>query len=260
MKTLSTLQDAFQRHVLRGEPEFVDAVVSTETASAADRADIYFQAYRLRLLEALGKDYPALRTLLGEDAFDEMGHAYLDRHPSRHPSLRWFGKPLTTFLSDQPPYAARPALAELAAFEWAQGEAFDAEDMPLIGIDAMAEIAPEDWGEMRFLFQPSIRRLCLDWNVTAICKAAKQGEPLPEAQRGERPVDWLLWRRDRKVYWRSLGLDEADALTLAQAGENFSEVCEALCEHVGEDQAALRAAVLLKQWLNEGLLTAIDLA
>ena len=259
MKTLSTLQDTFQRHVLHGEPAFVDVVVSTPAASAADRADIYFQAYRLRLLEAMGKDYPALRILLGEEAFNEMGQAYLDRHPSKHPSLRWFGKPLAGFLSGCPPYAARPALAELAAFEWAQGEAFDAEDTPLIGIEAMAGIAPEDWGEMRFVFQPSIRRLCLDWNVTAICKAAKQGEALPEAMRGERPMDWLLWRRDRKVYWRSLSLDEADALTLAQAGENFSEVCEALSEHVGEDQAALRAAVLLKQWLNDGLLTAIDL-
>lgn len=259
MKKLADLQDAFQQHVLHGEPAFVDAVVSTKAASAAERTGIYHQAYRLRLIEALGNDYPALQALLGDEAFTAMGHAYIDRHPSRHPSLRWFGKSLARFLAGQAPYKDRPVLAELAAFEWAQGETFDAEDGPLIGIEAMAGIAPEDWGEMRFVFQPAIRRLCLDWNAMAICKAAKHGEALPAAARGGQPVDWLLWRRDRKVYWRSLGADEADALTLAQAGEDFSEVCEALCEHVDEAEAAMRAAVLLKQWLSEGLLSAIDL-
>src|SRR5579871_673370 len=101
-------------------------VVSNARAGAEERVRVYVEGYRLRLLEVLGDNYTGLHSLLGDEQFDEMGRAYIDAHPSTHPSVRWFSRHLEIFLKDTSPYDEHPYLAEMAAFEWAQGLVFDA--------------------------------------------------------------------------------------------------------------------------------------
>lgn len=64
--------------------------------------------------------------------------AYIDAHPSEYPSIRWFGRHLNAFLRQTSPYAAQPVLAEMVAFEWPQGEVFDAEDSAAVTVEEMA--------------------------------------------------------------------------------------------------------------------------
>ncbi len=84
MSALAQLQERFQGYVLAGDEAMVSAVVGTAKADASLRLDIYSQAYRLRLLEVLGNDFSGLKVLIGEDAFDELGRAYIETHPSPH--------------------------------------------------------------------------------------------------------------------------------------------------------------------------------
>jgi hypothetical protein len=42
------------------------------------------------------------------------------------------------------------------------------------------------------------------------------------------------------------------------AGEDFSSLCEILVEHGSEDQAAYRAAGLIRVWIEAGLIAGID--
>lgn len=251
---LAELEQRFQAFVLDRRPGIESAVVADARAGALERLNVYADAYRLRLLETLGKDYPALRALLGEAEFNRLGRAYIDAHPSDTPSVRWFGSYFAVFLQQKVPQ--RPALSELAAFEWAQGDVFDVPDASVLGIDDIAKIPASAWPGMRLELHPAQRRLDLVWNVAAIAQAvgAKAKPPRPTA--GPAPVAWLLWRRALDIHWRSLEPGEADALNAVQRGASFGEMCERLCTRIEPDQAALHAATLLKRWLTDGLVAA----
>lgn len=252
---LGPLQLGFQAYVVGGRPGMEQVVVSDETASASERLEVYFNAYRLRLLEALGNDCPALKAFVGDEEFEKLGRAYIDMHPSNTPSIRWFGRHLPEFLRSAAPYAGHPVLAEVAAFEWQRGEVFDAPDAGTVTAGQIAAVPPDAWPLLRFTLHPAMRRLKLDWNAPAICKAILADAAPPQPQQAA--AEWLLWRRDPDVHWRSLDRSEAEALDAAAAGATFAEVCEGLLKWVAPDQVALHAAGLLKRWVTDGMVAAI---
>jgi hypothetical protein len=254
--TLSTLQAAFQTFLLKGDADISDRIAGTPSASATERLQVYGNAYRQRLTEALAQDYPKLRNFIGEDRFAAMAHAYIDSFPSTHPSLRWFGRHLAKFLRTVP-WSDQPVLSELADFEWTMGQSFDAADTPTLTVDAMSAIPPQDWAGLQLGFQSALRTLRLQWNISALWKALDEAQPHPATEASSSATDWLIWRRDLKIYWRALQADEAEALESARSGASFGVLCELLCARVGETEAPMRAASLLRQWLTDGLVSCI---
>jgi hypothetical protein len=67
-------------------------------------------------------------------------------------------------------------------------------------------------------------------------------------------VHWLLWRQELTTYFRSLSVTEAKALDAARDGWPFGELCALLCDELGETQAPLQAATLLRGWIDAGLI------
>ncbi len=258
MSTLAELQAEFQSFLLGQGGGIERMIVGSERAAAEERLAVYADAYRLRLLEVLEEDFPGLKGLLGAEAFRVLGLAYIDAHPSNHPSVRWFGRHLARFLRESPAYRDRSELAEMAAFEWAQGEVTDAADSPAVSVEALAALAPGSWPEMRIVFQAALRRLDLVCNVPTLWGAFREGETPPALERAERPVWWLLWRKGIEVHWRSLDDDERLALDAARAGSAFGVICEELYERTGDAQVPLRAAGFLKQWATDGLIARLE--
>lgn len=260
MSSLRQLQEAFQAHVLCGRGGIEAEIAGTASVGPIERLRIYADAYRLRLLEALGTDYSGLKRLLGEDAFDRLGRAYIDAHPSDRRSIRWFGRHMAHFLANTGPYLNDPVLAEMAAFEWAQGEAFDAADDPSLTIEQMAALPPEAWPTLRFQPHASIRRLWLGWNVPAMWQAFDQGRrDVPPAEPVTPPLRWLVWRNERMVHWRSLAEDETAGFDHVVDECTFGEVCEVLCRWHDPAEVSLRAAAMLKTWIAAGLLARVIL-
>jgi hypothetical protein len=249
--SLAKLQSRFQRDVLEEKVLSLPSIVGSEEAAASERLQVYVDAYRLRLLESLSKDFPGVRGLAGPARFEGIARAYIATHASGNPSIRWYGRHMADFLQQS---ADDPILAEMARFEWAQGETFDAPDAVTAALADFATISPDRWPGMKLAFHPSIRRLDLEWNVPEVWQSIRDGADLPEPKR--EPAAWLVWRRDLIVRWRSLERDEALALDAARAGACFGELCERLAEHARSGDAATRAAGLLKRWVSDGLLTA----
>ena len=134
MNGLRDLQQRFAAYLLGAEDSIVPAsVVGDDKADARERMDLYAGAYRARLVDSLGVDYPGLWSMLGDEQFYALCLDYIRQHPSRHTSIRWFGDRLPAFLGKTSPYDAYPQVAEMAAFEWAQGLVFDAADVTAIG-------------------------------------------------------------------------------------------------------------------------------
>lgn len=251
--TLAELQRRFQAGILSAigtAPEFVTDV---PTESAQARFQIYRDAYRLRLTEALAADFPALQRLLGEEVFAELAGRYAEAKPPWHYSIRWAGAGLAEFLRD------RPDLSDMAAFEWALSTAFDASDAIPLQAEALAALPAEAWPDLRLVFHPSLRCIVLRHNAPELWHAITENKPPPDLTEENEPRDWLVWRRQFAVYYRPLDDREAWALDAARHGAAFSDWCEGLALWSdSENHPSAMAAGLLRRWLDDGLIVAVN--
>ncbi|HZO23511.1 MAG TPA: DNA-binding domain-containing protein [Steroidobacteraceae bacterium] len=254
---LAHIQDAFQRFLIQRAPGIEAHVVGSERVSVATRLGIYGDGYRARLIEAMQSTFPVLATLLGEVDFANLAGQYVDTHVSSFSSIRYYGDELAAFLATDAEYSQVPLLAELAQWEWAMAGAFDAADVTPLDVNAFAQLPPAQWAELRFDWSPSTQVLPLEWNVANLWKAVTEDQERPEPAVTPEPVNWLIWRHELQIYFRSLPTDESAALAASRAGQNFGELCVLLCAHLEEDEASLRAASLLRGWVQSGLIVGV---
>ena len=253
---LSALQSALQDFVLHGEGSIEKHVRGTERVPVGTRLAIYVNAYRTRLMEALQSNFPVLARFMGTDEFQVLARCYIEQHEPTQRSVRWYGDQLARYLAVDARYREAPVLADLATWEWAMTEAFDAADAPTLKSGDLAQRAPEEWADLRLVAHPSMRRVDLVWNAPQIWKAFQEGVAAPKPECRSHPECWLLWRQELQIFFRALGPLEALALQMLCAGKNFGELCEGLSVQLGQKQAPFEAASLLRSWVEAGLLTA----
>jgi hypothetical protein len=259
MSRLEDLQRRFQDYLVDGDDSIEQDIVGSDAALAEHRLGVYYNAYRIRLIDSLAIDYAALEKHLGRDAFEQLALDYLRQFPSTSPSVRWFGDRLPEYMRTVYTGDDAEMLRELVEYEQAQNFVFDAADPPrLVQMEDIAQVPPEAWPDLGFGFIPALRWLDLHWNVPLIEQAHDQGAEVPVAERKEHPIRWLLWRREMKTHWRSLDVHEAWAIEEAGAGTRFGAICEGLLEWVDESQVALVAAGFMKQWISDGLLLSLE--
>jgi hypothetical protein len=233
------------------------AIRTTTRVPAAMRLGIYAEAYRARLHDALATDYAGLQKYLGDSTFAALAQAYIDANPSTHFSLRWFGKALPEFVAATAPYNGHLELAELARFEWAQGLVFDAPDVEPLTIADLAAVPAAAWPTLVFTLMPAMRIETLQSNAPPIWSALNDDAAPPELELSA-PIAWLLWRQDLRILFRPLAMQEAIALQAFAAGDNFSEVCAQLCEHMAAATVPGYTAGMLRHWIGSGLIAAIN--
>lgn len=174
---------------------------------------------------------------------------------SERDTVRWFGRHLADFLTATAPYDSSPAAAEMARFEWALGEAFDAPNATPVPAAELIALPAEAWETLSFVPLPSLHRLLLSFEVPQAWQKREQVEPGDlEVAAASGPVPWVIWRPERTTHFRSLEPDEADMLEAMVEGWTFPEMCGALLPHVGEDQAPARAAGVLRDWVEAGMI------
>lgn len=257
MNELSELQDQLQAYLFRGNEEIRKNVVGTERVSLETRLEIYKNAYRLRLIDALAANFPVLKKYLGDAAFAELAEEYFSLYPSHYRSIRWFGDQLAGYLTAHATYQNYFYLVELAAFEWIMTLAFDAADAEPITLQAIGAIPPEVWETMRFKMHPAVYFLALKSNAAMIWQAMSQDEAPPDPEENELPIIWIFWREEFITRFCSLPADEAWAIQAMANGVMFGDICEGLCQWIEEEKAALHAVSLLKGWVNAGLIVQV---
>jgi hypothetical protein len=253
MNHLAQLQSDFQAYLLDASKGagFTKQIVNDKKVGVKKRLGIYADAYRLRIIEALSNSYPILKALLGDDLFEQAARLYIDQYPSTYRNMRWVGDTMSAHL--QANYPQYPIAAEMAAFEWSLSLAFDAEDAPVLSLQDLAAIAPENWADLRFKFHPSMQLFTFKFNVLRVWQALNAEEMPPKVTQLEEPC--VIWRKDLNSHYRSLELAEYAAIQQAVAGASFGELCEKLQESATEKAATMQAAQYLSGWLNEGLMT-----
>ncbi len=242
--------DLFQARLLDG-----DAGIYPHLTGGGPFLKVFDHAYRARLTEVLGEDFPAVHTLLGDDGFADALGAYIANHPSRARSIRWLGERFAEFLRGTDPWQSRPMIADMAAFEWGLGLAFDAPDADALALDALAGVPPEAWPILSFAFHPALNTFQLTHDVAPFHQAvAAERDPDAAPAPLEAPGTWAAWRDLDAliVRYRALDADEAAGLEVLLADGDFAQLCEAVAARGEADQAALRAATLLRHWAEAG--------
>jgi len=255
--SLSDLQKKFQNRLLHG-----DDAVDPLLGNGGPFMKVYDHAYRARLIEVMSQDFEGLHTLLGDAQFADVVTAYVNAHPPRQRSIRWLGKDLAAWLAETPAWAEQPMIADMAAFEWMLGLSFDAPDETPLQASAMAKVPPEAWPMLTFTFHPSLNTALLSHDVAPFQRAAVSEDEKPDSAPAPfaEPITWAAWRDPNTmiVTHRALDIDEAAMLHAAAKGETFDAMCEVVADLSDTDDAAVRAASILRAWLDCGWVVGLD--
>ncbi len=256
--TLAELQTRFQTGIVKGGQTIVDLIKDSPRTDRANLFAVYYNAYRSRLAEFLSNDFSILRIHLGEGAFGQLVEDYIESTPSRQPNARWYGTRLPDFMCETPPWRANKSAIDLAKFERALANAFDAADSPVAGIQSLRDTRPNKWPQLTFDFHPSVMLLDLCGGTAQIYEALTDGKQPPVLRTGEQAI--LFWRNDGQAFYRIVAEDERLALIEARQGKTFGEICALLAFQRNDEDVTQRAAAFLSQWFADGLIARLSIA
>ncbi|MBV6432601.1 MAG: hypothetical protein IANPNBLG_02743 [Bryobacteraceae bacterium] len=155
-----------------------EVVTPSRMLTSAERIGIYRDMYMLRLREALRTDYPLLFRFLGEERFEALADDYVHACPSQSYTLNRLGVHLPEFLRTAK-VARRGFLYDLARFELAMTEAFDAEEAAVLSLIEVESLSEEAWDVMRLEPVPALRLLEFSYPVNAYARAVRDETPVP---------------------------------------------------------------------------------
>jgi len=257
MNTLRKLQYEFLDYLLDDSTvSIVERIQSNQQCSAEQRMTFYGNAYTLRLKEALSTDYERLHSYLGDELFDTLMQHYIDRYPSHHPSLRYFGQHMPKLVEQLQPFKTLTEVAEITRIEQAFSNSFDAADYPSTSVKQLTQIATEAWAGLSLNFHDAVQLLPQQHNSFQIWQALANEETPPKKITSN--TTWLIWRQNLVSHYRALENAELTALTIAMSASSFANICEALLEHFSEQEVPLKAVSYLKQWINDQMVTELN--
>lgn len=277
-QALWAAQSLFQQHML-GQAD-VGALLAGSAERRALGLDIYANAYRRRLVEALADAYANTLAWLGAECFDAMALAYIEKNPPAMRNLRWYGADFAGFVASYPEFGlaakrlqappgsdpatklpggppGRAAPAELASLEWALRGAFDGPDRDVLTPAGLAGITAHAWASVRLEPVPTARLLRLELNTVAVWQALNDEQAPPPSAPAEGAVLWLVWRKELQPHFRSLETAEAALLHAIFGGAGFADACAAAqAQHDTLDAEQIGAC--MRQWLDDGLIGALQ--
>ncbi len=139
MPSLAELQTAFAAAVL-GESDEIAHAVRDSGLAPAQRVQVYRNAARVRLKDALADVYPVLRRLVGDACFEGVASEFLRLYPPRVGYLHPFGARMAELCARLPVLAGLPYLPDVARLEWAWQQAFHAAGAPGLPAQAFAAV------------------------------------------------------------------------------------------------------------------------
>jgi hypothetical protein len=152
----------------------VGYIKPNDRLKSIERLEIYSRSYWFRLIDGMYEDFPGLRAVLGQRAFDKVVRAYLADCPSRSYTMRDLGSRLGDWLRKNPGYAGSKLAVCLDMFrvEWAHIEAWDGEHRKVLGPEDLLELGPN----LAMGLQPHLRLLDLNYPVDELRIHASRAE------------------------------------------------------------------------------------
>ena len=238
------------------EDDLERLVRPSATLSGAERVEIYREAYRSRLIECLADDYPTVQHALGDEAFDAVCRAYIDRHPSRSPSLNFYGRHMVAFLGGGWAHPHASFAADLAAIEWALVEVLHAGAAERLSHETLSAIPLSRWPAARLVPSSTVRLLELGHPANAYFQEFREGnDPDVPAPRWSATAVY----RDGAMLWR-MELNRSMHVLLRElfASRSLGEAVEALtAQESASEQQGSQVMQWFREWIAHGFFAQI---
>ncbi len=200
-------------------------VVGPDGKAAEKRFNVYRNNVAYSLIEALGKNYPAVKAQCGEARFNDAARLYLSEHPPRGKIMFELGLGFAEWLDGFAPAKAQmPWLADLARLERAFLAAYHAGDMPPLDTSVMATIDPVAFAELRFIKHPAAVLMASPYSIFTLLEAGRNGTVVPEPLEAQ---SVLVTRPQLEVEVRALPNDVSQFMSEILQGASLAEAAAA---------------------------------
>jgi hypothetical protein len=230
--------------------------------TSLERLEIYNRQYWYRILDSLEEDFPGLLAIMGRLRFNALAKAYLIDCPSRSFTLRDLGSQMEPWLRAHPKYCApRTKLAlDMARLEWAEIEAFDAAELPVLIPD------PSSHPDPIFTLQPYLRLLELNYPVddllvsikavirdsetasNAVVARARHGRVRKIANQKPQTIFVVVHRHDDSIYFKRLEGEAFRMLLALREGKRLSEA--AVSAFTGSKVQERKIPAMVQGWFD----------
>jgi hypothetical protein len=244
-------------------------VMEGPRSSARDRLDVYRVGYRARLVECLLDDYPVLAECLGEERFEQLCLAYMERHPSSSPNLNPFGRHMPFFCKTLDAETAGAVLgtdeardfwSELATLEWTLVETIHAAPSPPFDLAALQAVPEARLAHTRLTRSECVRMLRFQHPVNAFYQARRRGEAVAIPEPG--PSATAVYRKGFTL-WR-MDLTPAMARVLdallggCSIGESLARIGVDESEPAALAEAERSVMIWFREWVQAGFFTGVE--
>jgi hypothetical protein len=244
----------FGAAVLGGDMTRIAELVRPNGIPAEQRVGIHVNNTRTGFEQALAASYPVIERLAGKDWFRQRARCYQRQFPSRCGDLQFVGARFATFLGAE--LAGTPYLyfADVARLEWAYQEALIAADSAALDPLSLAAIAPEDYEQLVFTPQASVRLVESCYPILAIWQANQPASTAaaPPISLADGPDRVLVIRRRHHVELRSLRPEWFALLQQFARGVALGAATDAVgSEHEAFDVGAALRGLISMQVLSQ---------
>lgn len=229
-----------------------DDIVDGGQISRDRRLHIYHYAYRARLVEVMQDVFERTWAYLGDAGFESVARAFIEAMPSTERTLNRFGEKFPAWLSAR--FPDDTDISEVALIDWMLRCAFDGADAIPITMRDISSLTSEAWATVGFEFHPTTALAPITYNAAGIWEALEQGLPPPGAKKRDVATFVLVWRKELKPHFVSIGSAEAEAIALLRNGESFASACHILDSRYPNENIVETTGYALRRWLDEGML------
>jgi len=233
MSELAALQELFGAAMTdRARDEHALPLIAGNEVEARQRLAIYRANVAANAAGALASIYPIVRTLVGNEFFEGLAHAYCGAHPSASGDLNELGEHLAEFLPAFAPAQALPYLPDVAHLEWLAHRAHYAADHAPLDVGNLTSLSEDDYARLAVMLHPAVAVVSSAYPLFRIWEVHQddyRGEfAVDLAAGGERVV---VYRPQFRAAVARLAPGEAIFLTAVARGKRLGPALEDARNH-----------------------------
>ena len=214
--------EAFEDFIKTGDPDRLLGFTAADTNPAY--LSVYRNGYYRTCADSLAASYPVVRSLVGEDYFRVLAHAYIEAHPPTTGTLVGYGSHFAETLRlkidehelDYLPDAAAIDAAWLESYFAAEVTALTAADVELMSSDGI------DVSTVQVKLSPPTRLVSLKHDIVDTwIHIREQGALTSAAGVPELDCTAMLWRLDGQIHIKALDTGESAFLSMLAGAETL---------------------------------------
>ncbi len=217
----------------------------------AERIHVYANGYYVRLMDVLSADFPLIKWILGDEAFNLLSREFIKVHPSSEYNINSIGKHFSTFLQRHPQHPAHPFLQQLSEYEWNLNQSQFLPHQNPMDFSSLKSIGVEQWADAKFEFQPNLILMESGYTFDQLHRAFRDKQPFTNELIAKKPSFFIFYQKENRSYSTSLEKMEYETLSLLMKDTSLGDVLDA----IGSDEMVQSVFSWFQKWNEKELIT-----